>query len=61
MPLTTVFRLTLFSVIFRENIKGNSRKTYLGNDYKGNSIISLLSTTFLFLFFFFFPGYTFSV
>ena len=41
---------------FSENIKGNSRKTYLGNNYKGNSTVSLLSVTFLSLslFFFFF-------
>lgn len=61
------FLLIRMCVIFSENIKGNSRKTYLGNDYKGNSIISLLSTTFLSLFFsslsifflrrFIFPGF----
>ena len=39
---------------FSENIKGNSRKTYLGNNYKGNSIVSLLSVTFLSLSFSFF-------
>ena len=47
---------------FSENIKGNSRKTYLGNNYKGNSTVSLLSVTFLSLsLFLFFSGYLFSV